>query len=446
MAMRGLWNWRLWKGLGRSLEGKCGLGKSSFGSDMCPASFSTSLDAVGMAGERSSISILPNPKGSNCFEFSIDSLPNVKHHLAFSSGRFGFGSSEAVVLQSLRNEGRANCQNYLLENCKNVGVSGQQFARSTSLVDLRVKFMGHAHRQRVCVMRMMSTQSWIENLKLSTEKMKRSLLGNKKPKQIATSPLHPEQQQGVILKSSNQLPSTLLKPLVGIQASASRYKEAVRLQLEAFWKRNNLLLVGALGLGVCLLLWRVMFGVASMFVSLSEGMAKFGFLALAAAMVTFSGIYLRARHSINPDAVYRIAMRTLNTSAEVLKILGAPLSGTDVRAYVMSGGGLRLKNFRPRFSSKRCFLIFPVQGSEKRGLVSLETKKKKGQYHFKLLAVDIPTAGADQRLYLIGDEDEYKIAGGLISELRDPIVKAMAAQSEFDAQDEKEDEEDHKKR
>lgn len=61
----------------------------------------------------------------------------------------------------------------------------------------------------------------------------------------------------------------------------------------------------------------------------------------------------------------------------------------------------------------------------------------------KLLAVDVPMAtGPDQRLFLIGDEKEYTIGGGLISELRDPVVKAMAAVKEFEAQDQKEDEED----
>lgn len=61
----------------------------------------------------------------------------------------------------------------------------------------------------------------------------------------------------------------------------------------------------------------------------------------------------------------------------------------------------------------------------------------------KLLAVDIPMAsGHDQRLFVIGDEKEYKVGGGLISELRDPIVTAMTAEKEFDDLDEKEEEED----
>ncbi|RWW23198.1 hypothetical protein GW17_00012565 [Ensete ventricosum] len=65
------------------------------------------------------------------------------------------------------------------------------------------------------------------------------------------------------------------------------------------------------------------------------------------------------------------------------------------------------------------------------------------QYDMKLLAVDIPMAsGPDQRLFLAGNEQEYRVGGGLISELRDPIVKAMAAEKEFEDLDQKEEEED----
>lgn len=67
------------------------------------------------------------------------------------------------------------------------------------------------------------------------------------------------------------------------------------------------------------------------------------------------------------------------------------------------------------------------------------------QYDIKLLAVDVPMAtGPDQRIFLVGDEKEYSVGGGLIFELRDPIVKAMAAEKEFDELDQKEDEEDLK--
>ncbi|KAI3519637.1 hypothetical protein L1887_08852 [Cichorium endivia] len=244
----------------------------------------------------------------------------------------------------------------------------------------------------------------------------------------------------------NLLKSKIKEPGTAVKKAFSRYKQAVGLQMEAFWRRNSMVLWGAGGVFVCILLWRIMFGIANTFIGLSEGMAKYGFLALSSAIVAFSGLYLRSRFTINPDKVYRMAMRKLNTSADILEIMGAPLTGTDLRAYVMSGGGVTLKNFKAALRSKRCFLIFPIRGAEMKGLVSVEVKNKSGQYDMKLLSVDIPMAtGPDQRLFLIGDEEEYRVGGGLISELRDPVVKAMAAAKEFEARDIKEDKEDEER-
>ncbi|WJX34470.1 hypothetical protein P8452_22581 [Trifolium repens] len=235
----------------------------------------------------------------------------------------------------------------------------------------------------------------------------------------------------------------LEKPTAALTSAFSRYREAMVLQLEAFFKRNQLFLFGAAGVVFCAVLWRILFGIANTFVVLSEGMAKYGFLALSSAIVAFTGLYIRSRFTINPDKVYRMAMTRLNTSAQILEVMGAPLTGTDLRAYVMSGGGLTLKKIKPSIRSRRCFLIFPIKGSERKGLVNVEVKKKQGKYDLKLLAVDVPMAsGPDQRLYLIGNEEEYRVGGGLISDLRDPVVKAMAATKEFDDLDEIEEEED----
>ena len=60
-----------------------------------------------------------------------------------------------------------------------------------------------------------------------------------------------------------------------------------------------------------------------------------------------------------------------------MQVMGAPLAGSDVRAYVMTGGGLRLKGLLPRYRSRRVQMIFPLRGTEKRGLVSLEAKRRK---------------------------------------------------------------------
>ncbi|XXG40073.1 hypothetical protein AAC387_Pa01g0875 [Persea americana] len=234
--------------------------------------------------------------------------------------------------------------------------------------------------------------------------------------------------------------SIIDRPFSAIRSTFSRYRDAVGLQVEAFLERNSWALVGAGGVGVCILLWRIMFGIAD-FIGISQGTAKYGSLAMAAATVAFAGLYIRSRFTINPDRIYRMALRKLNMSAGVLEVMGTPLKGTELRAYVMSGG-VRLKNFKLRVG-KRCFLIFPIRGSQRNGLVSVEVKKKKGQYDVKLLAVDIPmTNGPDHRLFVIGDEEKYSIGDGLIAELRDPIVKAMAAKKEFDDLDQKEEEED----
>ncbi|KAF3612589.1 hypothetical protein FXO37_36691 [Capsicum annuum] len=89
--------------------------------------------------------------------------------------------------------------------------------------------------------------------------------------------------------------------------------------------------------------------------------------------------FLQSRFTINPDKVYRMAMRRLTTEAGILKVMGAPLFETDLRAFVMSRGGITLENFKPQFRVKRCFLIFPMRGSERKGLVSVEVKNKQGQ-------------------------------------------------------------------
>lgn len=72
-------------------------------------------------------------------------------------------------------------------------------------------------------------------------------------------------------------------------------------------------------------------------------------------------------------------MRTLQVDSRALEALGAPLGGSQVRAYVLSGGTPRFKNWKIKLSSQRCFLIFPVKGSERKGLVSVAVKKKNGK-------------------------------------------------------------------
>ncbi|KAK9809820.1 hypothetical protein WJX73_009764 [Symbiochloris irregularis] len=255
--------------------------------------------------------------------------------------------------------------------------------------------------------------------------------------------------QRAIRSVKNQLAATASKSyqaspkqvqrLVDSLAKPGSTQKVLKLHLEAFWTAHGNKVIGAVGLLLIYYLWRGMFGLTSMFLNLSETMAEFGFLALAAAMAAFLYLYLSRRWTINADSVYRIALRRLNTDPGVLEVMGAPVAGSDVRASVSTGGGLRLKGLWPALRSRRLQMIFPLTGSDRRGLVSLEAKKRGGSYLFKLLAVDVPTSsGAEQRLFLEGDARAYD-RGGVMRELRDPFLQALAMREAYEEEDDVDD-------
>jgi len=221
---------------------------------------------------------------------------------------------------------------------------------------------------------------------------------------------------------------------VAAQASAAK-------RLEAWWAAHHRKVYLGVGLLASIVVWRSMFYVASRFLSFSESVAEAGFLALAASLVLALGTYFSWRRHLDPEAVYRRAWAQLQQSQAVQAALGAPLSHTETRAFVMSGGNLRLKGWVPRLRSRRCNLLFPLSGSHGRGIVSAEAKREKGRYVFKLLAVDVaPRAemaglGREARLYLAGDEKAYN-ATRVLAELRDPLIAQLQAEPAQAAEEE----------
>lgn len=99
--------------------------------------------------------------------------------------------------------------------------------------------------------------------------------------------------------------------------------------------------------------------------------------ALSVSLVILGALYLRRKYTIDPNTVYRLAMVRLNTHPGLLEVMGAPLVGSPVRATVLTGGKLRFKGLVPRIQSRRAQIIFPLRGSERKGLASLEAKKRK---------------------------------------------------------------------
>lgn len=231
--------------------------------------------------------------------------------------------------------------------------------------------------------------------------------------------------------------SSLQSELPALRAAAS---QSTAKRLESWWASNHRKVYVAGGLFVSLVAWRSMFYVASSFLSLSEAVAEAGFLALALSMVVAVGTFLTWRRRLDPETVYRRAWAQLTANEAASRALGSPLVHTETRAFVLSGGGLKIKGWRPRLRSRRCHLLFPISGPLGRGIVSAEAKREKGKYVFKLLTIDVaPPAqgGRESRLYLAGDQSVYD-STKILAELRDPLIAQLQAEPMLLAQEEQE--------
>ena len=242
--------------------------------------------------------------------------------------------------------------------------------------------------------------------------------------------------------TSSLLPASAKRFLDSLQQPSS-LQRAISLQLEAAWQRHRAKLVGLTLLGITYLIWRAMRKTASAFVDVSQSMAATGLISLGAAVSMAVGVFwYRKYFTISPAAVYRSAIRQLNVHPGILEIMGAPLVGSEARASVLTGGGIKFKGLKPKIRSKRVAMIFPLKGGERRGLVSVEAKKKKGTMKMTLLAVDVPmpqALGGEQRLYVVGGPAAYS-RGSVLDELRRPFLAALSCEEAVEAEEEAEEE------
>lgn len=241
-------------------------------------------------------------------------------------------------------------------------------------------------------------------------------------------------------KASSLLPANARQLIDKVKQPGS-LRKAISLQLEAAWQRHHRkVLVGGLFV-ITWAAWRSLRFTAEAFVGISESLATTGIVSLGAALAMATTAWLYRRHfMMTPSSVYRMAMLRLNTHSGVLEIMGAPVLGSDVRASVLTGGGLTFKGLRPKFRSRRVQMIFPLRGTERRGLVSVEAKKRHGELKMSLLAVDVPlpqALGGEQRVYVEGGPKSYA-RGGVLDELRRPFLAAITSQEAAEAEDEAE--------
>ena len=241
-------------------------------------------------------------------------------------------------------------------------------------------------------------------------------------------------------KAFNLLPTSARRLWDSLQ-QPSNLQRAVSLQLEAAWQQHKRKVLGAGLLVLAYTVWRAMRKTASAFIDVSQSLAATGLISLGAALSIVAVAWLYRRHFvISPTAVYRSAMLKLDTHPGALEVLGAPLVGSDVRATVTIGGGLKFKGLRPKLRSRRVSMIFPLKGSERQGLVSVEAKKKAGHLKMTLLAVDVPmpaALGGEQRLFIEGGPKAYS-RGGVLDELRRPFLAALTSEDAAEEEDEAE--------
>lgn len=251
---------------------------------------------------------------------------------------------------------------------------------------------------------------------------------------LSTTPLKREVSlKQNVLEKMQALKEVRLMPVDMLQK-----KKALSLHMESLWDRHQRKLYGAGALIASYAVWRSMRFTASAFVNVSESLAVTGVTTLGASATLMAAVwYYRRTFTISPSAVYRMAMIRLNTHPGVLEVMGAPVVGSDVRASVLTGGGIKLFP-KPKLKKKRVQMMFPLTGSERKGLVSLEAKKNRsGKLVLSLLAVDVAgerssilgrrTAESDgpyDRIYIEGGIKQYE-RGNVLNELRKPFLNAL---------------------
>lgn len=173
--------------------------------------------------------------------------------------------------------------------------------------------------------------------------------------------------------------------------------------------------------------WRGMFVAASAVTEVNDAVTHATMGGLSVALVVIGGIALKQRYGVNPERVYAATMRLMERHHGLREVLGAPIVGSELRATVITGGTWRVSRMSPRWREAKVHLVFPVSGTRKSGVVTVEAKKKGGGYDYKLVAVDVAAPNGDEhRVYLAGGSEAYTRGEVMGMQLREPLLSAMS--------------------
>ena len=132
----------------------------------------------------------------------------------------------------------------------------------------------------------------------------------------------------------SKIPTLVKLPKLG---SGADLRQAMSEKVLSFWQQNRHIIIGAAFSVAVYYVWRTTYGIASMFIDLTETFAELGFLALAVDLAGAGCLWIRERARINPDKLFRLAMTRLNTSPSVLGVMGAPLTGSHLQVSPRDG-------------------------------------------------------------------------------------------------------------
>lgn len=166
-------------------------------------------------------------------------------------------------------------------------------------------------------------------------------------------------------------------------------------------------------------------------------------LGLSVTLVILGGRSLRARAFADPDVVHAAIVRRVERHAGLREVLGAPLRAPARRVAATSGGEWiwRRGDAAPSWRAHKLHLVFPVVGTKKTGIVTVEANKTRGGYEYKTAAVDVAaTNGDEHRVYLAGGASRRATAEAIGPSLREPLEATMSEAYERERAREEEEE------
>eukprot|EP00316_Scyphosphaera_apsteinii_P017602 CAMPEP_0119345044 /NCGR_PEP_ID=MMETSP1333-20130426/107282_1 /TAXON_ID=418940 /ORGANISM="Scyphosphaera apsteinii, Strain RCC1455" /LENGTH=199 /DNA_ID=CAMNT_0007357497 /DNA_START=442 /DNA_END=1041 /DNA_ORIENTATION=- len=120
--------------------------------------------------------------------------------------------------------------------------------------------------------------------------------------------------------------------------------------------------------------------------------------------------FVRGFIHVHPDGVYAAALKELRKHPKVEEALGGFWRPGSFRGHALesfedalTGGERRVRSSYFEMPAQRVQMIFQVKGAAHDGIVSLESYKRRGTYHFEMLALDVNETA--EHLLVVGSKD-----------------------------------------